>query len=89
MGRRLYRWIEIGGWTLKDACAAGELRALCPRPGCEYAVRNFRLSSAPGAARLYEVARRMKCTGCARKGAHFEIWSVQPIGARATRSDPR
>ncbi len=74
MARRLYRWIEIGGWTLESAVKAGELRAFCPRPDCEHLVR-FRGAALPPTARLYEIARRMRCTGCARTGANIEVWS--------------
>ena len=82
MARRLYRWIEIAGWSLGEAYRAGELRALCPRPGCEYTARNFRLPPVSAEVKLYEIARRMKCTGCARIGANLEIWSPGGLGGR-------
>jgi len=75
MARRLYRWIEIGGWTLGEAVNAGELRAFCPRPDCEHLIR-FRPRGLPQGAALYEIARRMRCTGCARKGANLEVWTA-------------
>jgi hypothetical protein len=80
MPRRLHRWIEIGGWTLGSALGAGELRAFCPRPDCEHMVR-FRPSTIPEAARLFEIARRMRCGGCARVGANIEIWTRDVRGA--------
>ncbi len=79
--RRLHRWIDIGGWTLAQAYEAGELRALCPRPDCDYGVRSYRAPPAAADVRLFEIARRMRCTGCGRKGAHIEIWTSSASSA--------
>ena len=91
--RRLYRWIDIAGWTLGEAYRAGELRALCPRPDCEYGVRSYRAPPLSADVRLFEIARRMCCTGCGRKGAHIEIWTSGAIGgaraADASKLRPR
>ena len=88
MARRLHRWIDVAGWTLGEACKVGALRAFCPRPDCDYEVRNFRPPSVSADVRLHEIARRMRCTGCARSGANIEIWTSDPIGRTGGRAPP-
>jgi len=72
MPRRLHSWTEISGWELGDALRAGQLWVFCPRPDCEHAA-GADVARLNPTARLFEVARRMRCRGCARRGAQFEI----------------
>jgi hypothetical protein len=77
MPRRRHGWLEIGGWELGAALRAGELRVFCPRPDCEHVAR-FDPAGRDPTARLFTIARRMRCRGCARKGAQFEVWARAP-----------
>jgi hypothetical protein len=72
MPRRLHSWTEISGWDVGEAARAGQLRVFCPRPDCDHAA-DFDAAGVDPASRLFQLARRMRCRGCARRGAQFEL----------------
>lgn len=78
MARRLYKWLEVSGWTLAEAYPLGRLVASCNHGDCWHS-STLRLGNVSPDVKLYEIARRMKCRGCARKGGRIEIWSVDAL----------
>lgn len=84
---RLYRWAQISHLDVRDACAAGELRAYCAGPLCGHAtvIAPGRL---PAPVPLWILAARMRCRACGHKGAQLEVWG-SPAGAKfADRNAP-
>ncbi len=77
---RLFRWGQISHLDVRDACAAGELRAYCAGPLCGHvtAIAPDRL---PGQVPLWILAARMRCRACGHKGAQLEVWG-SPAGAK-------
>jgi hypothetical protein len=72
---------------VRDACRAGELRAICAGPGC-WRIAAIGKGAFPGQAPLWILAQRMRCTACHHKGAEFEVWASPATVKHAERHPP-
>jgi hypothetical protein len=84
---RLYRWAQISHLDVREADAAGELRAYCAGPLCSHAMV-VTPGSLPAQVPLWILAARMRCRACGHKGAQLEVWGSPADAKFADRHAP-
>ena len=84
---RLYAWAQISHLDVRDACAAGELRAFCAGPLCNRVTVVGR-GAFPSLVPFWVLAARMRCRGCGHKGVQFEVWGSSAAAKFADRRIP-